>query len=155
MYDWGLYLLRRAWEWDVKILFLDIDGVLNRYTTKEKCADTLYRGIAPDLGKLFREWALQHPTVTVILSSTWRKHPAMIACIGFNNIPFSGITEFTGTRGDQIKGWLYKKDVSHYAIVDDVDDFLPEQKKFWVQTGETHGLTKKHLRRIEKILELT
>ena len=47
------------------------------------------------------------------------------------------------SRGCEIKGWLSKHgdEVSNYAIIDDMDDILPEQQPHFVWTNEEIGLT--------------
>ena len=46
-------------------------------------------------------------------------------------------------RGCEIKGWLTKHgdEVSNYAIIDDMDDILPEQQPHFVWTDAEKGLT--------------
>ena len=46
-------------------------------------------------------------------------------------------------RGSEIKGWLmlHGDDVSHYAIIDDMDDILPEQQSHFVWTDPEKGIT--------------
>ena len=47
-------------------------------------------------------------------------------------------------RGSEIKGWLmlHGDDVSHYAIIDDMDEILPEQQNHFVQADPDVGITK-------------
>lgn len=47
-------------------------------------------------------------------------------------------------RGEEIKEWLTKhgKRVSNYAIIDDMDNMLPEQQSHFVQTNPEVGITK-------------
>ena len=46
-------------------------------------------------------------------------------------------------RGMEIKEWLDKhgKNVSHYVIIDDMDNFFPEQKSHFVLTDPEVGIT--------------
>ena len=46
-------------------------------------------------------------------------------------------------RGEEIKEWLMKhaKRVSSYAIIDDMDNMLPEQQSHFVQTNPEVGIT--------------
>ena len=46
-------------------------------------------------------------------------------------------------RGEEIKEWLTKhgKHVSHYVIIDDMDNMLPEQQSHFVQTNPEVGIT--------------
>lgn len=45
-------------------------------------------------------------------------------------------------RGCEIKGWLaLHKDVKHYVIIDDMDDFLSEQQNHLILTDPNVGIT--------------
>ena len=46
-------------------------------------------------------------------------------------------------RGEEIKEWLMKhaKRVSSYAIIDDMDNMLPEQQSHFVQSNPEVGIT--------------
>ena len=47
-------------------------------------------------------------------------------------------------RGEEIKEWLSKhgKRISNYVIIDDMDNMLPEQQSYFVQTNPEVGITK-------------
>ena len=51
--------------------------------------------------------------------------------------------ELFSIRGMEIKEWLDKhgKKVSHYVIIDDMDNFLSNQKSHFVQTDPEVGIT--------------
>jgi len=56
-------------------------------------------------------------------------------------------------RGDEIDEWLSRHpEVSRFAIVDDVDDFLPKQRRYFVHTSYDLGLLDKHVKRLVAIL---
>jgi len=57
-------------------------------------------------------------------------------------------------RGREIKGWLslHKNEVIHYAILDDMDDILPEQQQRFVQTDPELGITEADAKTIICIL---
>jgi hypothetical protein len=43
-------------------------------------------------------------------------------------------------------------EVIRYAIVDDIDDFLPKQRRYFVHTSYDQGLLDKHVKRLAAIL---
>ena len=58
------------------------------------------------------------------------------------------------SRGEYIRQWLleYQSKVSHYAILDDYDDMLPEQLPHFVQTNYEVGISKEDADRVIEIL---
>ena len=52
--------------------------------------------------------------------------------------------ELPAGKGSEIKEWLDTKgsEVTHYAILDDVPDMLPEQGSHFVQIDPRIGITK-------------
>lgn len=46
-------------------------------------------------------------------------------------------------RGEEIKERLSRhgKNISNYVIIDDVDNMLPEQQKYFIQTNPEMGIT--------------
>lgn len=128
-----------------KILFLDIDGVVN-------CQDTFTKG---DLWPLDRYCAflvgkIQLDTgCEVVLSSSWRHHPDGVKEVEKRIVPVIGITErcCSGIRGVEINNWI-NKNISweerkagnfRYAILDDDSDMLLWQKDNFFQTSFTKG----------------
>ena len=148
-----------------KILILDIDGVLNpKWWNRKKPVDRYGCGFEPraiaNLCKIVSE-----TNAEIVISSSWK-------CMGLKelqnmwidrNLPGKVIditpdylsdelllnSEFDNidalyNRGSEIKGWLmlHGDDVSHYAIIDDMDDILPEQQNHFVQADPDVGITK-------------
>src|SRR4051812_18579144 len=60
----------------MKILFLDVDGVLNRVGTKERCPNGCI-GVEPDLCARL-ERVVSSTGCSIVLSSTWRLHPDIL-----------------------------------------------------------------------------
>ena len=138
-----------------KVLFLDVDGVLNASgQTKERFHGLL--GICPVMmHRLHR--ILLATDCSVVVSSTWRKHPAHMEhlkeCMGpvaaariVGTTP--GLDEqrpsglWTGqSRGNEIKAWLdTHPEVKRFVILDDDFDLgglLPHH----VATNTFEGLT--------------
>jgi hypothetical protein len=121
-----------------KILFLDIDGVINSQSTtdfKNKLWPT-------DPYMAFLAGKIQLDTgCEIVLSTSWRHHPDGLAETRklFN---ISDITPLlNGFRGAEVNQWLVEhgQDVERYACLDDSSDFWFWQPLF--QTTFENGLT--------------
>lgn len=146
-----------------KILFLDIDGVLNSDDWFRRCAKSGNQKYDPLDPYLVQK--LNSLDCEVVISSswgcdngqTWKK----LRFKGFN-LKVIGYTEHYEmgsdwiVRGNSIKKWLYDncKDIDYqYAILDDDSDMLLEQRKHFVKTNPLTGLTDRNVENIRKILE--
>ena len=132
-----------------KILFLDVDGVMNSKTTLEKSTRGVI-GIDPYLSLLV-DRIVQATQCEVILSSSWRHMGKGYEEVN-SIIPLAGKTDSccTGIRGVEIYKWITenipwddRKDVTkfRYAILDDDSDMLLWQKDHFFQTTFDTGLT--------------
>lgn len=137
----------------MKTIFLDIDGVLNvDYGDKDQ------------FGHIFREEYVQNlkeiiekTGAKIVISSTWKDKgiERMLALWKERNLPGEiidvtpdcvDVCEATNIvyydqvkRGHEIKLWLDRHpEVTQYAILDDIQDFLDEQQDYFVNcsTGE-------------------
>ena len=154
-----------------KILFLDIDGVLNNAAVFR---DRRF-GPAPLDHECVRRLhhVIRQVDCRIVLSSSWREMDGLEAKLHgdhvfyiFGNEPpcgnirhddrstirINGETEHR--RGDEIAEWLSRHpEVVRYAIVDDDADMRPKQMPFFVQTSfENGGLLHEHAGRLIKIL---
>ena len=147
-----------------KVLFLDFDGVLNTCWWERKIPIDKY-GYAFDpnavanLAKIIVETGAD-----IVVSSSWkfmglsemqemweeRSLPGRIIDITPNTVSDEALLyadlehmELMPIRGMEIKEWLDTKGkkVSHFAILDDMDSMLPEQKAHLVLTNPTVGIT--------------
>jgi len=126
----------------MKVLFLDIDGVVN-------CCDTRQRhrgfiGIDPYMALLIGRIVLAVPDLKVVLSSSWRHFEQGKEEIENQVVPiFSETPRIRGqVRGKEIKAWLDQHpEVEKYAILDDDSDMLEEQKPNFFQTTWQTGIT--------------
>ena len=133
-----------------KVIFLDIDGVLNCRTTKQRTRGFI--GLEPRFIKRF--YALVKKTgAEVILSSSWRigeKWKENLAIAGFDVTILKGRTPANTTldiRGEEIDLWLSRqREPIHYAIIDDDSRMLPHQPLF--RTDWEKGLTKEICHRV-------
>jgi hypothetical protein len=148
----------------MKVLFLDIDGVLN--SDRTAFAHGGYpHNFSPDHLALFDRTAIAlvrrlcaDHGVQIVLSSTWRYHfPVWKVAEGLD-LPVIGHTPKPAdceymNRGREIALWLSEHpEVTHYAIVDDINAMLPEQQPYFVQTDERDGLSLGDYARLAHIL---
>jgi hypothetical protein len=123
----------------MKVLFTDIDGVLNcRKTSNPRKLPYIV-----DKGLLKRFTDLVRATdVTVVLSSTWRYDPAGLFSAKYWGIPFQDVLpDMPGRpRRDEVTSWLSEHpNVTRYAVLDDQDDELDGLPLF--QPSARYGLT--------------
>jgi len=153
----------------VKILFLDIDGVLNNHSRQMN----LYCGIHRDKTELLNKVIL--PTnCNIVISSAWRYMvlSGEMTVKGFEYMLLShglqcydrviDVTpsdEVINTRGKQVSYWLEKHrqkyDVKEYVVVDDLSLDIESCGHPFVQTDSTVGLEERHIEEIITILGFT
>ena len=135
----------------MKVLFLDIDGVLN--------SDTFYLNRPKEVKHLPYPLSEFEPACVarlnrilaetkahLVVSSSWR-HDAFIDRV----LDRAGIKPkmwditpygMGRPRGYEIKKFLHEHpDIENYVILDDVANMLPEQQSHFVQTKYYYGLT--------------
>jgi len=131
----------------MRVIFLDIDGVLWTQLPLDAAADTFSADSVDQLNRILRA----HPDVRIVISSAWRHmHPLgwlqdHFESQGIDPEKIVGITPYmsdmTSVRGNEITRWLgLHPDVTDFVIVDDDSDmgYLMDrlfQTKF--QTGLT------------------
>ena len=153
----------------MKVIFLDIDGVLNN---AEHCKYLHESGVAPNMGfgqiweldrGIFNDvtlgwdnrnvsalkYILFETNAKIVISSTWRKGRTTAffrKCFKVHNLnpDIIGMTpelSHSWYRGDEINAWMenHKRDVTHWVSLDDDGDFHPENNL--VQTSMETGLT--------------
>jgi len=165
----------------MKVLFLDIDGVLNtkywytqmdRNTPKDKYGYAFDPNAVANLRRIVEETGSD-----IVISSSWkcmglsqmedmwrdRSLPGRIIGITPNSVSDEMLLnadidsiELFHIRGMEIKEWLAKhgKRVSNYVIIDDMDNMLPEQQSHFVQTNPEIGITKDDVERSITILNV-
>lgn len=144
-----------------KVLFLDIDGVLN--SNHDPALDeNRIMGISPRLMPHLNRVLLESGA-KVVISSTWRLHHKLselrelLVAQGFEFpervIDATGV-RFSGCRGHEIAMWLddHKDFVTEWAIVDDTPDMLESQFQRFVQTDYSVGLTEENVGSLIKLL---
>jgi hydroxymethylpyrimidine pyrophosphatase-like HAD family hydrolase len=132
----------------MKIIFLDIDGVLNSGGARGYTAGT--HGIEPELLAIFKA-LVKRTGAQVVLSSSWRKSESAKAQLREAGLTWIGETPNFKyiERGEEIDAWLrLHPKVTHYAIIDDDHDMLAWQPFF--KTDWEVGLTYEICWRIEQ-----
>lgn len=137
-----------------RVIFLDIDGVLNNQHTKEKLWNG-FDGISIRLRDMFLEW-LKNKDIDIVLSSTWRQGRDYMDHLSEQGISWVTTTGQVDGRG---RGWEIQEVldfgwIDRYVILDDLSpsEFLKHQRPFVVQTSYIKGLEPKKLKKIEEIL---
>ena len=152
----------------MKVIFLDIDGVLNTQDwhsrmTKDTPRDEF--GWAFDLVAVENlAHIIKETGASIVISSSWkflglaklremwkiRNLPGIVLDITPNTISDELLLnanldemKLGVCRGNEIKEWLskHKGEVSNYVIIDDFDDWLPEQDDHVVLTDTLIGIT--------------
>ncbi|GAB2471666.1 hypothetical protein GCM10027082_23930 [Comamonas humi] len=131
----------------MRVLFLDIDGVLN--STRTCVATGGYPQRLEDRAgfdwiaiKLLQRLC-DSSGIQVVLSSAWRTFNDFKTVAKAFDLPIIDATPvLTGSRGDEIKAWLDNHvEVTHYAIIDDDPDMLEMQMPYFVQTNGFEGMS--------------
>lgn len=138
----------------MKVLFLDIDGVLNHDNTVERIPGMgNYTGLDKELVERYQNW-IRDKNYVVVLSSDWRRLDLTRRFLLDSGIHFSFTTPiFNRFRGDEVSDWLNRNsDVKSYAILDDVNQFNDSQQDNLVLTNPGTGVTDFDLKQVDKIL---
>lgn len=141
----------------MKIIFLDIDGVVNRRDTKERAPSKVI-GVEQSLIVYIKE-IVDATGAKLVLSSTWRKDWAFNLMDGKDwfylrdefakqDLHFLDYTPShkDSNRGREIKEWLESTDydITSYVIIDDeIFDIRDLHKGHMVKTSFNDGITKR------------
>jgi HAD domain in Swiss Army Knife RNA repair proteins len=125
----------------MKVIFLDIDGVLN--CAKTRNPRQLPYVVDPKLKKRL-DALLERTGAKIVLTSTWRYDPAALFVLRRHGIRFIDVAPDMShrPRRDEILAWLKKNDrVTRYVVIDDEDDELDGLPLF--QPSPRVGLSRK------------
>lgn len=115
-----------------KILFLDVDGVMNSRSSLQRSQRSgSILGIDPLMAFIVSKIQLE-TDCEIVLSSSWRHSPEGLKEVK-SRFKLYGITPMpqSGIRGNEVKAWLDQHpEVTRYAILDDSSDFLEGQPLF-------------------------
>lgn len=158
-----------------KIIFLDIDGVLNVIPQ----GFDEYGGIFHDHFVENLRWIINETGAKLVISSTWRLSGLKIMqemwekrdlpgeVIGITptsiNVDDENVNSYGSVdRGHEIQKWIDDHGVNSYCIIDDDPDMLPSQMKNFVRTSNNqhhpdcidigYGLTRKCSEEVVSIL---
>ena len=142
----------------MKIIFLDIDGVLNsfrhsEYEIKIKKIKTPYLlGIDQTALGILKK-IVDETGANIVISSTWRKGKTveffvgLFEGLGWKNAPILSCTATVGhdgNRGREILEWIEgarrKKEISYIVIDDETSDMQDIHKSLIIQTSMDDGL---------------
>jgi hypothetical protein len=134
----------------MKIIFLDIDGVLNCDSTPNprKFPYIVDKKLLARFKKL-----LERTGAKAVLSSSWRCDPAGLFAAKHYGVPFIDICpdKPKSPRRKEMLAWLADHPkVTRYAVLDDEDDELDDLPLF--QPSATTGLTMEIVRGLERYL---
>jgi hypothetical protein len=159
-----------------KIIFLDIDGVLNVYCeSRDEFGCTFHKHFEDNL-----RYIIEQTGAKIVISSTWRMSGLKVMqemwkkrglageVIGITptevDVVKRGTCEFYDLvdRGHEIQQYINDNNVQSYVIIDDDNDMLPSQMKNFVRTSNNndhedcidigYGLTRKCAEMAVKIL---
>lgn len=138
----------------MKVIFSDIDGVYNTPAVRASDHNGAYLAVEIDKIMAVKQIALKHGAQLVI-SSSWRfTHPDEARALGFPlHEDWRTIARMDQNRGLEVKEWLSRHpEVERYAILDDHNDFLPDQQQelIWVCTDQ--ALTDEEVAKLERLI---
>lgn len=142
----------------IKVLFLDIDGVVNCATTCQRHRGAI--GIDPYMALLVGRIIIA-TEAKIVLSSSWRFMTDGKEEVERQVMPIFDITPRhpkiggaeTMERGYEIKAWLDEHpEVNRYAILDDDSDMLEEQLPHFFKTTWEKGITEEIAEKVIKHL---
>jgi len=161
----------------IKVIFLDIDGVLNVIPKDyDEYGGLFHQHLVDNL-----KWIIEETRAKIVISSTWRfgglqrmkdmwekrSLPGEIIDITPDcyDLVNEGRFEYLDhvDRGHEIDYWLEgRTDIENWVIIDDDNDFLPHQRHRFVRTANNinhpdcidigWGLTKECAKRVIAIL---
>jgi hydroxymethylpyrimidine pyrophosphatase-like HAD family hydrolase len=147
----------------MKIIFLDIDGVLNNYGTRKD------NDIDPKNIEVLNN-IVKNTGAKIVVSSTWRRHHTIesLSKILIEAGLIGEVISFTPSlrsdgilRGNEIYEWMNKNedvigcrrsDFNEYVILDDDSDMLYWQRENFICVNGEFGLTNKDAYKAEWIL---
>lgn len=144
----------------MKVLFLDVDGVLNKANTKEKTVT--WCSFVEDIFVRRLKNIVDQTGCEIVLSSNWRYdahtelNPELdeledkLSEYGLALYDFTPV--INNHMGQEIQSWLdAHTDVGSFVILDDRGDMEPNMERL-VRTLFSHGLTEENKRETIKML---
>ena len=156
--------VRKGGNYNMKLIFLDIDGVLNSHTSIEEYyhlginrPDELFGTNSVDaLKQIVKETGAK-----IVISSTWGLTSKTIRAFHRNNLDLNWIVGeipyLESGRGYTIKEfltnerWKLEEDIESFVIIDDEDDMEPYMNRL-CKVNYLIGLTDKDAEKIIQML---
>jgi len=150
----------------MKVIFLDIDGVLNTKNTFKKRKD-IYNESGVIIPRIdfyrvkFLKQIVDKTDAKIVISSTWRKYDndmkELKEVFSLFDLEVYDVTciDISGKKGIEINDWLNKNEVDSFVIIDDETSDMLHLEKYVVKTRENFketGLLEKHISEIINIL---
>jgi alkanesulfonate monooxygenase SsuD/methylene tetrahydromethanopterin reductase-like flavin-dependent oxidoreductase (luciferase family) len=133
----------------MKVLFLDVDGVLNCVNTTDRVNGSYYTGLDQDKLDLLKK-IVAETDCKIVLSSAWRHFAEFtdywLDRMGRDYIKdiHIGITPLVGydNRAEEIQAWIDTHKVDSFVVLDDdhIDSLVRFGERF-IQTMYEDGLT--------------
>lgn len=144
----------------MKVIFLDVDGVLNSQLQFDRNAPISTIAVS------HLKEIVDATNAKIVLSSTWRigwnregenrYKEILVKTLADFGLEIMDITPIRNDRerGLEINDWMSCKDIESYVILDDDDskDITPYHPNNHVQTFGFYGLCRKHVKQSIKIL---
>jgi len=145
----------------LKVIFLDIDGVLNSaqyYKTVDRTKKDWNR-FNPLAVEMIRRLVEEYDA-SIVFTSTWRY--GLVKELK-NELNKSGLIKYLhkdwktlvihpNHRGDEINLWLNNHlEAIDYVIIDDDENILEEQKNRFIKTDINDGMTEEHYYKASQI----
>ncbi|MGZ5970954.1 MAG: HAD domain-containing protein [Polyangiales bacterium] len=151
----------------MRVLFLDIDGVLNTRSYVQSAGWAAPLGSDRDLQIIdpaavgLLNLVVEETGALVVISSSWRityelpQLDSMLKQRGFDGRVLGATPQLPGRRRCmEIGEWLAdNRRVDAFAIVDDDEDAGVEHARNFVQTSFEEGLTRDHVETLVRILQ--
>lgn len=154
----------------MKIIFLDIDGVLNseswyessRYRALQK-DNFIEENFDPECWK-YVEKLINETGAKIVLSSSWRLYDKQSTIKEYTGTAFQPIIDhlydvtpgmMQRCRGIEIKRYLMSlsEQPESYVILDDDRDMLESQRPYFVHINDETGITENDYKKALKILK--
>ena len=158
----------------MKVIFLDVDGVLNSEVSREQERNNFDNWMEHEVSEMHVNNLKKIVDATgaqIVLSSSWRfDHPKAtgrdfiadpLMKVLDRKLKAAGLDIIDVTpdlrgkiRGAEIQDWLDRhSEVERFVILDDDTDMLEEQKSFFVNTTFKNGLTEDLVKKAIEILK--
>lgn len=133
-----------------KVVFLDVDGVLNNGAWArrmwEEGVHVYHDNLLEDRALRLLRSLIEQTGAKIVVSSAWRKIPeameSLCTQLEFYKLPVFDITPYVGgERGDDITAWFNRHPGEYRYVILDDDSDMGEHLDHLVKTNFDEGLT--------------